>query len=315
MADFFRFLWSVPTHGFRWVRGTAQASGVEDDYLAENQPEGLGKHELYQPLRMFTGLFRTFADTPPTKEGILRFANKYGHLFELQDAVVVEHEGRKAVASAEALSLWQQQIWDMRLAVELWDAVQARDIAALSRRLTWTKGPGGMGVLYDTHLTGDSGEPRYTEWIAAPNIHPERLELFAPGDLVMPALYRVQRVVNEHLKGQVSPRLLWDEHRSRLGLHIVPQSLIGALWLQFAHAITGRKAYRRCEECGTWFEVSPRVARTNRIYCSNACRTRAYRRRKVQAQQMYAAGKAIGEIAEALGSDEATVAGWVKEEV
>lgn len=314
MAEFFSFFWIVPTHGFRWVRAKDEHTGVEEDYLATSEPEDIATYRAYLPLHMFTGLFRTFADTPPTKEGILHFANKYGHLCEMQYVVPVDYKGRQARAAAEPLSFWQQQIWDMRLAVELWDAVQARDVAALGRRLTWTEGPGGTGILYDTHLTGDSGEPRYTEWIAAPNIHPERLKRFARGDLVMPALYRLQRVVNEHLRGQLSPVLGWDEHGSNLGLHVFPQSLIGALWLQFARAITGRKAYRRCEECGTWFEVSPEAARTNRIYCSNACRTKAYRRRKVQAQQMYAAGKAVREIAEALGSDEATVAGWIKEE-
>lgn len=314
MVEVFQeFVWHVPQHGFCSVH-TKAVDDAEDDYLVECKP--LGSRFIYHPLHN-TGLFRTFADTPPTTQGILMFANRFGFLNHAEEQRLIEIpcEGRMVIARAEPLSFWRWEIWAMRLAVELWDAAQAGDTTTLSRRIAWTQGPGGMGVLYGTQIAGDRpGEPHYREWIASPTIHPERLERFPPGDLIMPALYRVQQFVNDHMTRRVSVRLAWDEARNRLELRIVPQNLIGALWLQFARAISGQKAYRRCEECGAWFEVSREVTRSDRLYCSNACRTRAYRKRKELAQQMYKTGKRIEEIAQALGSEESTVAGWVKED-
>jgi hypothetical protein len=59
-----------------------------------------------------------------------------------------------------------------------------------------------------------------------------------------------------------------------------PATLAGALWLQFALAIDGDRDYRSCVTCGRFYELDPAVARTNRIYCMDACRMRAYRQRK-----------------------------------
>ena len=42
--------------------------------------------------------------------------------------------------------------------------------------------------------------------------------------------------------------------RARTELKLVPGSLLGGLWLQFARAIEGNRVYRECRECGRWFE-------------------------------------------------------------
>ncbi|MEW6047164.1 MAG: hypothetical protein AB1609_11880 [Bacillota bacterium] len=318
VPDVARFVWHVAENGVYVFRTRAVNTDYEDDYLTDGMPVRVASgYRQYEPLKTYTGLFRTFAHTPPTKEGIMAFAATYGLLNDPGKRKLidfVDEEGRMGIARAEPLTFWRSQISLMSQAVELWDAVQAGDATTLGRRIVWKDVPGGTGVLYEPPRSEDSSRERpYTEWIAAPHVHPERLERLMRGDLVMPALYHIQSVVNANLKERVSVELVWDEPHTRLRLSIVPRSLIGALWLQFARAITDRKTYRRCEECGTWFEVSPGAARADRIYCSNACRTKAYRMRKARAQEMYAAGKAIREIAEALGSDEATVAGWVKE--
>ena len=100
--------------------------------------------------------------------------------------------------------------------------------------------------------------------------------------MIEPALSYIQRVVNHRLKGSVSPRLLWNRDRSRLGVYVAPGSLLGALWLQFAQAIEHDNNFRRCVECGTWFELTPRTARSDKVYCTNACRTKAYRKRQAE---------------------------------
>jgi hypothetical protein len=95
-------------------------------------------------------------------------------------------------------------------------------------------------------------------------------------------------------------------------LHIVPTNLHGAMWLQLAQALEDNKSYRRCKICSRWFELSPETgARTSRHYCSDACRSRAYRSRKERARKLHAKGTAIRKIAEELGSNVETVKKWI----
>ena len=47
------------------------------------------------------------------------------------------------------------------------------------------------------------------------------------------------------------------------------------------------------------------------MFCSNPCRSKAYRGRQSEAQRRYAAGEPLDVIAAALGTDVETAAGWV----
>jgi hypothetical protein len=65
-----------------------------------------------------------------------------------------------------------------------------------------------------------------------------------------------------------------------IGVAFVPQSLIQAIWLQFAlHASSGAQLVR-CERCGTPFTVGTHTGRRNTSkYCSNACKVAAFKKR------------------------------------
>ena len=126
-------------------------------------------------------------------------------------------------------------------------------------------------------------------------------------------LRAVPLVVNDALKlDKARPSVEEVRPTGRLALHIVPSSLLGALWLQFALAIGGEKKYRECATCGMWLELSRAAFRTSRHYCSEGCRSRAYRGRMEAARKLALAGKTAKEIAEKLGSDVKTVRGWLK---
>lgn len=116
--------------------------------------------------------------------------------------------------------------------------------------------------------------------IASPLINSDVRRNFFAGDVVAPACFYLQRAVNWRMQGLVDVRLVWDADDNRGRLHLVPKSLLGALWVQFALAINGDKEYRECGHCSTWFELSPGTARTSRFYCSDACKMKAYRERK-----------------------------------
>jgi hypothetical protein len=63
-------------------------------------------------------------------------------------------------------------------------------------------------------------------------------------------------------------------------LCIRPTHLRDALWIQLALAIDGNLNLRACIECRSWFTLEAGRGRSDKEYCSNACRMRAYRKRK-----------------------------------
>jgi hypothetical protein len=107
----------------------------------------------------------------------------------------------------------------------------------------------------------------------------EIFDRLRPNDVEKPAHFYLQRVINEHLAGRVSPGLLWDPHGIDLHLRVIPHNLIGALWLQLATAVEADSHYRQCPGCERWFRVAPGTKRSDSIVCSPTCRTRMYRSR------------------------------------
>ncbi len=210
------------------------------------------------------------------------------------------------------------QISATRQAAELWQLCQTGDAAALAGRIFWEKDADGRDeVYYRSHPGREAGAVTATghvaanELIASATFHPERLARFTPGDFFAPALAYVQEAVNVRLGRLVAPRLVLDDRRGGLALRLAPQTLLGAIWLQFAQAVHGGKAFRRCGQCGAWFELSPQTARTNRLFCGGACRSKAHRGRRERACELHRQGKSVKEIARELDSDAASVKRWV----
>jgi hypothetical protein len=107
----------------------------------------------------------------------------------------------------------------------------------------------------------------------------------------------IRRVQNRHLsfwlsrlsRDGVSVELLLkkDPLSGSARLCIRPYSLLGALWAQFALAIDGGANLGACKQCGKWFMLEAgrgRSGRSDKEYCSDACRMRAYRKRKSSRQ-------------------------------
>jgi len=63
-------------------------------------------------------------------------------------------------------------------------------------------------------------------------------------------------------------------------LCIRPVSFQEALWAQLVLAIDGNLNLRACVQCRKWFTLEAGRGRSDKEYCSNACRMRAYRERK-----------------------------------
>jgi hypothetical protein len=313
--DLFEFRWYVNTEGYRWVRtlsaqkefdrGDKEPGQEEYEHFITDLAPRPFTARFYYPL-LNRGLFLRFTNTDPTQEGILAFASEFGLLGTgVRSMIFVpkpDDDKHKVMVPAESISDWNREIFAMRHALRLWQLVQANDIAQLSRYIQWQI---PTGVCYNSHPDLPRGShpdaPAHTifRWIATEDVNPELLSVFQHGDPVKPAMYQIQQMINQSLLERISPRMLWGADGTRLGLHMVPSGLIGALWLQFAQAITGNKNYRRCGRCENFFEVSPSTARTNRRFCSDACKSKAFRERLLDAEILllsYLATSKRGEI-------------------
>ena len=303
----------------------------------------------YQPLQN-PALYQNFADTQPTKEGILQFANKHGLLLRdlhyyaphpdgwpVPDTWDFEHtllhpevdagKGTRPFVYGESLYEWQVMILEMRQVIELWDMVRKGKRDTLSSHIRWQR---PNEVFYDSHpdlspqifsgfntLLNENEKEIFLhtrEWIAAPTLEDwPLLDRIQKGDCIQAAIFYIRRRIRAHLGQDILHDILphpHQPHQSDVGLR--PLTLKSALWLQFAYAVAENRNYRRCLECATWFEVAE--SRHNRFYCeTSACRNKAYRNRKERAKEMHRNGMNTSDIAERVGSTVGTVEKWIKE--
>ncbi len=172
----------------------------------------------------------------------------------------------------ESYADWAFEITDAADAVELWDLVREADNAGLSERVHWD---------------GDSVHVKWSEsrksiLVASRSFRAPLFEELKPGDSLEPALLAVQLIVNEHIsKGnRAAPRLLWNTDTRYLEPAAVPAGLVGAIWLDFLLAVSGRTEYRLCEWCREPFPVKPKGQKAK--FCSIKCRSAAHRSRHGQ---------------------------------
>ena len=81
--------------------------------------------------------------------------------------------------------------------------------------------------------------------------------------------------------GRTNIKLVYRGKEDVPGLAMVPASLLSAMYLQLAQAITRNNALQRCLWCGTWFLFGAGTGRRRSAhYCSDHCRKVAHRDRK-----------------------------------
>jgi hypothetical protein len=256
----FQFTW-LAAREHRWV----EARLVESPTGALGDPgiclvQAGSQARKYQPFQSATGIFRNFAALDLKRDAIQTFANEYGMLEER--LVVLDGTMRRG----EPEYLWFEQIREVRRWLDLWDAIQSGSIEMLKDIIKWRDKDAVM-IDYEGHQ----------EWIATNALYPELLPRFVSGELVQPALYLLQRVMNEKLeKYKSTPQLLWDN--GKLFYFIRPQTLLAAIWLQFALAVDGDRQYRICGGCQRWFEIGGGAKRADSKTCDQTCRKRLERR-------------------------------------
>lgn len=273
-------------------------------------PLGLEATPTYDPFQESPALYREFAElnTAHLLPEILKFANKWGTLGGNKSVQVelVDEEfnpiNDKQYSWAEMPGSWLEEILEMRMALEIWDMVRSNDRESLIDLIYWED-----GGIYWKHRVGDhdtetlddddlvwsvdvetgersvsriNGLQETKALVSVDEYHPERRFHLDPDQPGSAANYVIGDIVSDGLAARVSAQLEPPTSGAMPTIRLVPDSLIGALWLQFANAVNGNIDYKRCEECRTWLEISPGAGRPDRSYCSDACRMRAYRKRK-----------------------------------
>jgi hypothetical protein len=275
------FVWDQPkTGGFDWV---AVPDGAMEWTVLE--PRAGTTFRPYAPLRLGVALHRELAKCDLTREGFAAFAGRYGRLGEGVERALMSDRFR----TVEDVSSWLATAAWLRETLRLWDAVQADDRAKLVKVIRWD----GPRVHYvpSRELSRDLEFDPWPKWSARERQkwrgwdflrdYPVRVRR---GDVALAARLFVHRQVNADYHRLVGPAVLWDARKNRSLRVDVPRGLLGAIYAQFAQELLLQRGPVQCEVCGRYFDRSDertgRMARSDRSTCSDACRSRAYRRRQ-----------------------------------
>jgi hypothetical protein len=307
------FIWQRAENGYEWQAGHFRAFDLTPN--RHDGPALVARGDAAIAYKPESDLFLKFAGIEADSElEILKFASEYG-LLGGSPTIALElpkGESTKAI-TGELRSHWQNHLHDMKAAVSLWLAIRTEDTELLAKCIKWRS---------DRHIT--YAWPPSSDWRTPWSIHAtiaspldtELLKRFRPGDVVMPARIYLQKVVNTRLHEQVAPRILWiSPERTKMGLYIVPDSLIGFLWLQLATALAEFNKFQFCEACEKPMLVAPEGAgfRSNRKTCSNACRIKVYAGRKAEARRLREQKVSVREIAKRLDTGVEQVKRWIAE--
>ena len=283
------FYWHRPEGGYEWqdYRAVgAQLSGEDSDETRFLVPKPMTppRHWRYNPLISNPTLYREFAALEPTEEAFAYFASSYG---DLGVGVFVVPDGGTGdnLMRYDPFNRWMTAHSAMSPVVDVLNAIQDHNAAALRKWFTI----GHFGAMYER-----KDERRHEQsWVSIPNQHQEylwRWAMEARSDdeaLIRIAQGWAQDKINDAMgdnkKGTLtSVRILLEHERGRMGLHVTPHSLVGALWLQCARVLTLNPTFKSCEHCGKWFEMSADTRRKQSKYCSNRCKVAAYRVRRAR---------------------------------
>lgn len=247
----------------------------------------IDRFNFIYPLRD-SAFFLQFAHLIPTPELLLAFSNRFGSLFDTDCAVPfteMEYE-------VNVLYFWVT-VWKQLRRGRLNDDVL--------RCLPPEDKSDALTIFLQSGFVPWSPIVKPEDYEEPPRAHHSNIILNDNTNSLVNVsaarLYDTFQFYAMMLLATLDDRLNVFEHDVRLSrnsepsegplrIDVVPRSLLGGIWTQFAAAVAGNLEFRSCFVCNTWFELSPETNRTNRMYCSDACRTRAHRKRKAIEAEM-----------------------------
>src|SRR5262249_134887 len=136
---------------------------------------------------------------------------------------------------SESLSFWINEIRWMSDAVTLLQAINEKDIGALKSFITLDRRQDGGQVLTYRLSALRGGVGRARNWVRG------RISAGKCG---------LQRILSDQLgRHRIRPDIRYSRNRDALGLYLIPDDLLSALWAQLATTL-GTTTPRRCLRCG-----------------------------------------------------------------
>lgn len=235
------------------------------------------EHERYEPFAEQSGLFRTFAGLR-SEADIVAFANRFGPLGADLSVAIVDDvpEGEpwmKGVALywAEPIEQWLAEAQEMARAISLWELIRAENKSAFLAKLT--RSSARLRIKTQRSDTNHIAK----DWVLVKKAeNPAMFQAVSEADEKAWPQLLLKQWVDRGARGRTDFGVSGNDLKATF----TPNGLIGALWLQMSLAIDGHVDFLQCRECSDWFGISAEEARPEKRYCSNACRMRAYRKRK-----------------------------------
>ncbi|MBI2844857.1 MAG: hypothetical protein HYX78_15805 [Armatimonadetes bacterium] len=246
---------------------------------ADSQAE---THREYAPEDV-PDLYRAFANTAISQDGVLEFAGRYG-LLGVGETIPVEEETNpdgsiwREYGRVEYAHEWKRQILLMRGCVEILDLADdpfRPDAIALSKIFTRR---GGRWHVRSAYMPGYRGQGKIEHidleiW----SDDPHSFASIGHDDVLSVATEFLRIVADRQLSGTTTASVVRDGDSGTLSLVYRPTSLLGAMWLQFAKVMTHTDNTRACLECGRTFEFQRRT----RLFCGEACQKK-FNRKKIR---------------------------------
>jgi hypothetical protein len=209
-----------------------------------------------------------------------------------------------------------------------------RDHAALFREFADLDYVSKEAILAFAHKYGSLGVPTQQQSVRIRNRRGESWDHHAYGEPFLRWAVEIC-LMREGLRLESRKRIstesarrtkwLFDRHlqhfQGRIGfdgaglprLRVEPLTLISAMWLQLALAISGDKRFVACKFCRRMFEISTEQTgfRSHREFCSDSCKTKDYRKRKRTALRLAAGGTSLREVSDKTSTETATIRAWL----
>jgi hypothetical protein len=265
----------------RWRRGQPTELPLDTRYLVERKM-AKPRYRRYNPFASEPTLYREFGRLERTEDAFAAFASSYGPLGG-GDATVA-HDG--TVVPADPLSMWFEARQKIREVADVLDAIQGDDADTLSKWFRFEKDR----IMYERHhddtghraavvAGGGFGKEWLVEWASEPN-SPNEAIIRASKGWAQHTINEALRAREIHQRSSTSAQVLFNHERRDMTLHIVPSTLVAAMWLQCARVLTLNPQFKSCDHCGKWFELSPDARRKHTKYCQDKCKVAAYRVKK-----------------------------------
>lgn len=253
--------------------------------------EAYQPRDFYNPLETNPELFRTFASLRENDEAdYAQFAETYGLLGIYTFITTPAENPRKAFGESLVAWSWNHRLMKALLCV--YDAVRRSRANDLAQWLTVQ--PSEYAGWKMLSVEPSEGSPITLPRGGAWNVDALRMSDVLPVKASNQS-ERIKRIamrwvangVSLQLAGatfyesSVTAQVMRSTPNYDFGIQIMPTSLLGAMWLQFANTIEGNLNYHRCKNAGCrgWMLVSPGGKRAHADFCSDKCRLRHWRRR------------------------------------